>query len=94
MNRTVRLHLKSLCPDQPDPDAPIFLGGGTRPNSRFRQLCELAGVSPKHDNESGDERLWVLNDLRKTCATCYDEHMPESSVEILGHSACGVTYRH
>jgi len=36
----------------------------------------------------------VLKDLRKTCATYYDEHMPESSVEILGHSAGGITYRH
>jgi hypothetical protein len=36
----------------------------------------------------------VLKDLRKTCATYYDEHIPESSVEILGHSAGGVTYRH
>ena len=94
MNRTVRLHLKSLCPDEPDPDAPVFLGGGTRPNIRFRQLCKLAGVSPKRDIESGDERLWVLKDLRKTCATFYDVHVPESSVEILGHSAGGITYRH
>jgi len=36
----------------------------------------------------------LLKDLRKTCATYYDEHVPESSVEILGHSAGGVTYRH
>src|SRR4029077_7980525 len=32
--------------------------------------------------------------LRKTCATYYDEHVPESSVEILGHSVGGITYRH
>jgi hypothetical protein len=31
---------------------------------------------------------------RKTCATYYDEHLPESSVEILGHSVGGITYRH
>jgi hypothetical protein len=31
---------------------------------------------------------------RKTCATYYDEHVPESSVEILGHSVGGITYRH
>ena len=36
----------------------------------------------------------MLKDLRKTCATYYDEHMPESSVEILGHSVGGITYRH
>jgi len=31
---------------------------------------------------------------RNTCATYYDEHVPESSVEILGHSVGGITYRH
>lgn len=94
MNRTVRLHLKSLLPAAPDPDGQVVLGGGSRPNLRFRQLCKLAGVSPKRDIETGDERPWVLKDLRKTCATYYDEHVPESSVEILGHSAGGITYRH
>jgi integrase len=91
MNRTVRQHLKSLCPVEPNPDSPVFHGGGTRPNSRFRDLCKLAGVSLKRDIESGEEQEWVLKDLRKTCATHYDEHMPESSIEILGHSAGGIT---
>ena len=36
---------------------------------------------------------WVLKDLGKTCAAHYDD-MPESSIEILGHSVGGVTYRH
>jgi hypothetical protein len=36
----------------------------------------------------------LLKDLRKTAATYYDEHVPESSIEILGHSVAGVTYRH
>ena len=62
MNRTVRLHLKSLLPANVDPNAPVFLGGRTRPNRRFRELCELAGVYPKRDIESGDERVWVLKD--------------------------------
>jgi triacylglycerol esterase/lipase EstA (alpha/beta hydrolase family) len=35
-----------------------------------------------------------VKDLRKTCATYYDEHMPEWSIEILGHSVGGITYRH
>ncbi len=30
----------------------------------------------------------------KTCATYHDEHVPESSIEILGHSVRGITYRH
>jgi hypothetical protein len=30
----------------------------------------------------------------QTCATYYDEHLPESSIEILGHSVGGITYRH
>jgi hypothetical protein len=47
MNRTVRLHLKSIRPEQEDLNAPVFMGGGSRPNSRFRQLCELAGLGPK-----------------------------------------------
>jgi hypothetical protein len=37
---------------------------------------------------------WELKDGRKTCAAYYDTHMPESSVEILGHSVGGITYRH
>ena len=36
---------------------------------------------------------WELKDLRKTCATYYDEHLPESSVEILDHSVRGITYQ-
>ena len=36
----------------------------------------------------------MLKDLRKTAATYYDEHMPESSIEILGYSVGGITYRH
>ncbi len=94
MNRTVHAHIKNVMPDNPDPDAPVFLGGGTRPNDRFRTLCSLAGIGPKTNVETGEEQPWVLRDLRKTCATYYDEHVPESSVEILGHSAGGVTYRH
>ena len=57
-------------------------------------MCELARIKPKQDVETGEEKLWVLKDLRKTAATYYDEHMPESSIEILGHSVGGVTYRH
>lgn len=94
MNRTVHVHLKSLGAGDPPPEAPVFLGGGARPNQRFRQLCRLAGVRPKQDVETGEEKPWVLKDLRKTCATYYDEHLPESSIEILGHSVSGVTYRH
>ena len=60
----------------------------------FQWLCALAGVKPKHDVETGQEKLWGLKDLRKTCATFYDEHMPESSIDIFGHSVGGVTYRH
>jgi integrase len=94
MNRAIRLHIKNIIPDNPDPDSPVFFGGGTRPNNRFRALCDLAGIPPKRSVESGEQQSWVLKDLRKTCATYYDEHVPESSVEILGHSAGGITYRH
>jgi integrase family protein with SAM-like domain len=89
MNRTWHAHIKSVMRENPDPDAPVFLGGGTRPNKRFRALCRLASTGPKTNEETGEEQPWVLADLRKTCATYYDEHVPESSVEILGHSAGG-----
>jgi hypothetical protein len=94
MNRVVHAHLQSLLPAMVDPEAPVFLGGGTRPNDRFRKLCELAGLLPKSDIETGLAKPWVLKDLRKTCATYHDENLPESSVEILGHSVGGMTYRH
>jgi hypothetical protein len=38
------------------------------------------------DVETGRQEPWELKDLRKACATYYDDHVPESSVEILGHS--------
>jgi integrase len=94
MNRVVHAHIRSILPENPDPDAPVFRGGGSRPNGRFGQLCDLADIKPKLNAETGEETPWLLKDLRKTCATYYDEHLPESSVEILGHSIAGVTYRH
>ena len=94
MNHAVHCHIKSIMPDNPGPDDPVFMGGGSRPNFRFRQLCDLAGIKPKTDIETGEEKPWLLKDLRKTCATYYDQHVPESSIEILGHSVAGVTYRH
>jgi hypothetical protein len=60
----------------------------------FAELCKIAVLKPKHDIETGKDVAWQLKDLRKTCATHYDQHMPESSIEILGHSVAGVTYRH
>ena len=65
-----------------------------RPTARFQELCALAGIRPRTNIETGAEEPWELKDLRKTCATYYDEHLPESSVEILGHSVGGITYRH
>ena len=94
MNRVVHAHIKSLVPENLSPDEPVLLGGGARPNVRFAELCKLAKIQPKKNIESGCTEAWELKDLRKTCATYYDEHMPESSIEILGHSVAGITYRH
>ena len=80
--------------ENPLPDDPVFLGGGSRPNARFQELCELALIKSKTNVETGIDESWELKDLRKTCATYYDQHMPESSIEILGHSVGGITYRH
>jgi len=94
MNRVVHAHIKSIMPANPNPDAPVFLGCGSRPNARFSELCKHAAIRQKANFESGAVEPWELKDLRKTCATYYDEHMPESSIEILGHSVAGITYRH
>ena len=94
MNRVVHAHLKSIRQDAVQPDSPVFHAGTSRPNQQFQLLCDLAGINPKQDIETGEEKPWVLKDLRKTSATYYDAHMPESSIEILGHSVGGVTYRH
>jgi hypothetical protein len=47
MNRVVHAHIRSLMPEDPRPDAPVFLGGGARPNARFQALCSLAGIKPR-----------------------------------------------
>lgn len=94
MNRVVHAHLKSIMPENPQADGPVVLGGGARPNARFQELCAMANIKPKRNAETGEDQGWLLKDLRKTCATYYDEHVPESSIEILGHSVGGITYRH
>ncbi len=94
MNRVVHAHIKSLMPAELQPNESVLYGGGTRPNHRFQKLCRIASIRPKTDFETGEDKPWLLKDLRKTCATYYDEHVPESSIEILGHSVGGVTYRH
>jgi hypothetical protein len=94
MNRVVHAHVRGLVEGDPQPDAPVFLGGGARPNAWFQALCKLAGIKPRLDIETGREEPWELKDLRKTCAMYHDEHVPESSVEILGHSIGGITYGH
>jgi integrase len=94
MNRVVHAHIKSIMSENPGPDEFVFRGGSARPNARFQQLCALAGVKPRINIDTRAIEPWELKDLRKTCATYYDEHVPESSIEILGHSVGGITYRH
>jgi hypothetical protein len=71
-----------------------YRGGGARPSARFQAICTLAGIEPRLDIETGRQEPWELKGLRKTCPTYHHEHVPESSVEILGHSVGGITYRH
>jgi hypothetical protein len=47
MNRVVHAHIRSVMPEDPRPDAPVFLGGGARPNARFQTLCKLVGIKPR-----------------------------------------------
>ena len=51
INRVVHAHLKSISPADPQPNEPVFRGGGARPNPRFQELCKLAGIKPKLDVE-------------------------------------------
>jgi hypothetical protein len=53
MNRAVHAHIRSIVPDNPHADAPVFLGGGARPNARFQELCRLAGVQPRTNVGTG-----------------------------------------
>ena len=56
MNRVVHAHLRSLRVGEPQPDDPVFTGSTARPNVRFRELCRLAGIGPKKDLESAEEK--------------------------------------
>ena len=47
MNRTVHAHLQAIMPAHPQPNAPVFLGGGAGPNKRFRKLCALVGAAAR-----------------------------------------------
>lgn len=57
---------------------------------RFQHLSKMAGIKPRSNVETGEDEHWELKELRKKCATYCDEHMPESAIEILGHSVSGV----
>ena len=63
--------------------------------SRMRREALAAMQTPVRASlrHAAPEEPWELKDLRKTRATYYDEHVPESSVEILSHSVGGITYR-
>jgi hypothetical protein len=61
--------LRIIMPDQPRPDDAVLLGGGSRPNARFQELCALADIKPKKNAETEEDEGWLLKDLRKTCAT-------------------------
>jgi len=71
-------------------------GGGTPIEQlRRRDIREfLDSVYQRAVEHDGMNPGRTVKDLRKTCATYYDEHLPESSIEILGHSVAGITYRH
>jgi integrase len=92
MSRAVHAHLKAIVSENPRPEVEVFLGGGAPPNGRFQEFRALAGIRPKTNIETGIDEPWELKGLRKTCATYYDEHVPKSSVELLGHSVGRITW--
>ncbi|WP_254510215.1 hypothetical protein [Anatilimnocola floriformis] len=66
MNRAVHSNIRTLLPLQVRPEDPVFLGGGARPNARFEELCQLAGIKAKLDIESGTEEPWLAALLNVT----------------------------
>ena len=64
MNRVVNAHLRTIIPDDLRPDAPVFLGGGARPNARFQALCGLGGIKPRLNSQNGKEEPWGLRKPR------------------------------
>jgi hypothetical protein len=56
MNRVVHAHIKSIMPGNPHPDAPVFLGGGARPNARFPEAlrpCRNQAENEHRDRQGG-----------------------------------------
>ena len=47
----------------------------SRPNEMFENLCRLGNIFPKRDIETGVKEAWLLKDLRKTCATYFDQYV-------------------
>jgi hypothetical protein len=66
-HRVVHAHIKSIMPASPRPDDPVFLGGGSRPNARFRELCAFAASPARINADTGADEPWLLKDLRKMC---------------------------
>jgi hypothetical protein len=69
--------------------SPSAEAGGVRPYAHPHYWAAFILVGDP-DSTTREPRL----DLRKTCATYHDEHVSESSDEILGHSVGGITFRH
>ena len=57
-------------------------------------MCGLAGIKPRLDIETGEAEPWELKDLRKTCTTYHDEHVPESWWRSWGIRSAGSLYRY
>jgi hypothetical protein len=47
MNRTVHAHIRSIMPEDPLPNDPMFYGGGARPTIVFGRFAALLGSIPR-----------------------------------------------
>lgn len=75
MNRTVHVHIQSIMPDNPDPNAPVFLGGGTRPNIDFEHYAVSRGLnqssaSKQAKNDRGCSRICARRARLIMTSTC------------------------
>lgn len=94
MNQVVYEHVRAVLSVAPGRERALLIGGTSRPCRRFQQLCESAGIDPKIDQLTGDQKKWTLKDLRKTSASAHDHHRPGSATAVMGHYEGSISYKH
>ena len=81
MNRVVHAHMKSIRPESPRPDEPVFAGGTSRPNKQFQLLCVTSGSQANRNMENSGHVEGSGFDLwRELCAPRITNKPPSGTV--------------